>query len=726
MADQIDESTLLKLYGLSTLDPQEWEEPSTSEDTQDDALDLALRVTQTPILGSGDGEGNGDRSMSRREMDDPLGLKRKLEIPRGADLKSHLQRGADNLRKNVEERGEEVRILVEREFGRFVAVKGSTDAAYRDMKTDLLAEGSDHGTREIRETIKAQKLKSTLGIFERSKFLFGLPRALRMSVRAGKYEAALREYNKGLYLMKNRPNQLLHISLPTSGVSNPLSSPVSTGPKHSDTSHPFASNDGSGTAASLLSPSGNTSASNNSLTDAQVHARREQQKRLLGKIWSEVEKVMAEMRTRLEDGLRGNLSLDENGAGTGAEDNWSGAQRTELSVEEVEKSIDLDTTTGTSEPSVPEFVPKDANSLVTCHYASKVLAEIVESTSEIDALTASSSAGTTTSADLGQETKKALKEFVESCRWRLEEAICGTWSQVAWQVAGGSIEYGADKGIVPAVFVNKIKGCFLDSLYYFLDGLVRLALSEEDPLLSEQLAQQTHINWRDKDTRILVTMSNIHYLRKELLPNMLQRFEALYGLKSVDDKKILQNIIEQVDDVLFQDYLKRKRETFQSITEAGLLGPSEDPLTNVRPKDVRPYMLKDLLYLVDAHAHVTNLAPALTQRVIETLVGELAHSLLQGFSQIRMMGIGAMLSATLEVEFLDRTVLPYVNQEAMNVLNQIYASVSQAYTAYKTSAEGTATGEDNLSGELEDLKKILLEARRATGVQFICFRQQKG
>jgi hypothetical protein len=31
-----------------------------------------------------------------------------------------------------------------------------TAAAYRDMKTDLLAEGSDHGTREIRETIKGE------------------------------------------------------------------------------------------------------------------------------------------------------------------------------------------------------------------------------------------------------------------------------------------------------------------------------------------------------------------------------------------------------------------------------------------------------------------------------------------------------------------------------------------------------------------------------------------
>jgi hypothetical protein len=86
-------------------------------------------------------------------------------------------------------------------------------------------------------------------------------------------------------------------------------------------------------------------------------------------------------------------------------------------------------------------------------------------------------------------------------------------------------------------------------------------------------------------------MSNIHHLRRELLPNMLQRFEALYGLKSVDDKKVLANIIEQVDDVLFQDYLKRKREMFQSITAAGLLSPTADPLTNVRPKGRYPATL---------------------------------------------------------------------------------------------------------------------------------------
>lgn len=65
---------------------------------------------------------------------------------------------------------------------------------------------------------------------------------------------------------------------------------------------------------------------------------------------------------------------------------------------------------------------------------------------------------------------------------------------------------------------------------------------------------------------------------------MLTKFEALYGLKSVDDKDMLQQIIGQVDEVLFEDYLKRKRETLQQIADMGLLGPGVDPLTEVRPK----------------------------------------------------------------------------------------------------------------------------------------------
>ena len=69
---------MLKLYGLSTLDPQQWEEPAVDTDAQDDPLGLALSVAQTPVLGHE--EGGQAAGMIRREIEDPLGLKTKLEM----------------------------------------------------------------------------------------------------------------------------------------------------------------------------------------------------------------------------------------------------------------------------------------------------------------------------------------------------------------------------------------------------------------------------------------------------------------------------------------------------------------------------------------------------------------------------------------------------------------------------------------------------------------------
>lgn len=98
----------------------------------------------------------------------------------------------------------------------------------------------------LENSAKAQKLRTTLGVFERSKFFFSLPGFLVESIEAGRYEAALRQYNKGKFLLDSRPGQLL---------------PIEAG-----------ANTGSSTA---------------------------QQKRILDKVWVNVEKVMGEMKALL-------------------------------------------------------------------------------------------------------------------------------------------------------------------------------------------------------------------------------------------------------------------------------------------------------------------------------------------------------------------------------------------------------------------------------------------
>lgn len=127
------------------------------------------------------------------------------------------------------------------------------------------------------------------------------------------------------------------MSIPQPSTGNTgLVPPSATIAKAPDPHFPFSPIDGP--AQSPITPTGTgIPQGGGTLTDAQILARREQQKRLVRKIWGEVEKVMGEMRVRLEDGLRGVWEDHREGVDDAAGD---GSQRVELGIDEVEKSIE--------------------------------------------------------------------------------------------------------------------------------------------------------------------------------------------------------------------------------------------------------------------------------------------------------------------------------------------------------------------------------------------------
>lgn len=61
----------------------------------------------------------------------------------------------------------------------------------------------------MENSVKAQKLRSTLGVFEKSKFLFGLPNQLKESITQNKHDQALRDYKKGTFLNSSKSGALI-------------------------------------------------------------------------------------------------------------------------------------------------------------------------------------------------------------------------------------------------------------------------------------------------------------------------------------------------------------------------------------------------------------------------------------------------------------------------------------------------------------------------------------
>jgi exocyst complex component 2 len=71
----------------------------------------------------------------------------------------------------------------------------------------------------------------------------------------------------------------------------------------------------------------------------------------------------------------------------------------------------------------PPFVPEHANSVVTGHYAVRIVSEVADAISELSAM------------DISPEAAAGLKNMLESLRWRFEEAVCTTWSR--GELSGG-------------------------------------------------------------------------------------------------------------------------------------------------------------------------------------------------------------------------------------------------------------------------------------------------
>lgn len=394
------------------------------------------------------------------------------------------------------------------------------------------------------------------------------------------------------------------------------------------------------------------------------------------------------------------------------------------------------------EQSIPSFVPAGTTVLAAGYYGEQIANAIGDCTTELVAI------------DVGKDASSSVKSFMESLRWRMEEMITTTWIRDAadfylledWKPpvnegilrgrtrfiytmddfqarvikAARAVATGPatdDKPPPPAspVFQRKIREGIVESQTLLFEGIMRLSqltAAEEHAVRVSGTKEKTPTT--DAETRLLYILSAFHYQRKKAVPAIMNLAAKLLGPEAAGDETQLEDARARLEVRAFDMCVSLRADPMCKILSDAILHSGIDWLTCPAPTEVRGYMHRIILQLVEAHARVSNVNPILVNNVLKALVSRLAQTALESFKIIKRFGTGGMLTATVEIEYLQQSVEAYLNRGAKEAFGQTYEIISRGLRSNETP--------EALQRELASLQTIIRDTRRVTAVETIALR----
>jgi exocyst complex component 2 len=215
---------------------------------------------------------------------------------------------------------------------------------------------------------------------------------------------------------------------------------------------------------------------------------------------------------------------------------------------------------------------------------------------------------------------------------------------------------------------------------------------------------------------MLLTLSNLQFLRVDVVPNLTTQFENAFSFKLTEEAKTIRDVLGQIDARLFQSYTRPAVENLRGIIRLGIAAPQWAPGPNEKPKDVRPYIYEVLLSLVLVHTQVSTTASSLTAQVLSYLLEQASRELLDSFKQRQRYPLPSLMQATLDVEFVAQTLSQYTTDRASETQSQIYQELDK--------------GTDNdarqkLQNELPEMRAVLKRLREGSRSEFACFKKAR-
>ncbi|GAB7341375.1 hypothetical protein MBLNU457_7633t1 [Dothideomycetes sp. NU457] len=286
--------------------------------------------------------------------------------------------------------------------------------------------------------------------------------------------------------------------------------------------------------------------------------------------------------------------------------------------------------------------------------------------------------------------------------------------------------------VVPpsAKLLQMVRSQFVTSLYKALSGAVENAerskkiegIDDNLQTNTQRLSINTNVDAAvglsstvDRNVRMLLTLSNLNYLRREIIPQLISQFETSFSVKLAEESKTIRDVLGQIDSRLFQSYVKPTVDKLSATISNGVASPAWMPQTP-RPTNAKPYVYDVLLTLVLVHTEVSTSATALTNQILSYLLEQVSTALLDAFRKRPSYTLPALMQATLDVELIAQTLSNYTTEKASELQSQIYLVLDE-----RTDSDAR----QKLQSELPEMRATLKKLREGTKGQFGCFKRER-
>lgn len=370
---------------------------------------------------------------------------------------------------------------------------------------------------------------------------------------------------------------------------------------------------------------------------------------------------------------------------------------------------------------VPSFVPAGSTVLAASYFCERIVDDVADCVTELMAI------------DVGKDASQAARAMLDSLRWRMEEVVTATWHRDARSlhllekaptgtdrhrghgpylkiaedfqkrvllsartIAAGPSGRSKELPPVPSMFKRKIREAAIEAENLVYEGLLSTSTAGDKTT-------------KESESRLLDGLAAFETIRTQHVPQLVKNLVEQIGDEAESDRSTLDDMVQRMDSALFTEYTDRWANRLSTLIRSGIDGI--DWLNTPTPTEVRPYMHEVVLSLVEAHAQVSDASLSLVSRVVKHLVEKVYETAASCFRNVSF-GTGGMLTATLEVEFLTQSVgSAFLSSRGKTALEKVYSYISRGYRRQ----------DGEVQRDMEAMRKLLLESRRSTAIETLCF-----